>query len=42
MINRRNFSGHSGGVDNEQRAMLQAMQWVYLMQQLADTGDDGE
>ncbi|RZV32334.1 MAG: S9 family peptidase, partial [Sphingomonadaceae bacterium] len=26
--------GHSGGVDNEQRAKLQAMQWVYLMQQL--------
>ncbi len=29
--------GHSGGVDNEQRAKLQAMQWVYLMQQLMDS-----
>ncbi|MHA6333095.1 prolyl oligopeptidase family serine peptidase [Qipengyuania sp. CAU 1752] len=28
--------GHSGGVDNEQRAKLQAMQWVYLMQQLME------
>ena len=26
--------GHSGGVDNEQRARLQALQYVYLMQQL--------
>jgi prolyl oligopeptidase len=26
--------GHSGGVDNEQRARLQALQFVYLMQQL--------
>ena len=26
--------GHSGGVDNEQRAKLQALQFVYLMQQL--------
>lgn len=26
--------GHSGGVDNEQRAKLQALQYVYLMQQL--------
>ena len=32
--------GHSGGVDNEQRAKLLAMQLVYLMQQLM--GDDGE
>ncbi|MEP0391514.1 MAG: prolyl oligopeptidase family serine peptidase [Erythrobacter sp.] len=29
--------GHSGGVDNEQRAKLQALQYVYLMQQLMDT-----
>ena len=28
--------GHSGGVDNEQRATLRAMQIVYLLQQLAD------
>jgi len=28
--------GHSGGVDNEQRARLQALQHVYLMQQLMD------
>jgi len=26
--------GHSGGVDNEQRAKLQALQYIYLMQQL--------
>ena len=26
--------GHSGGVDNEQRAKIQALQYVYLMQQL--------
>ncbi|MEM6266647.1 MAG: prolyl oligopeptidase family serine peptidase, partial [Pseudomonadota bacterium] len=26
--------GHSGGVDNEQRAQLQALQFVYLMQRL--------
>ncbi|MEL7447080.1 MAG: prolyl oligopeptidase family serine peptidase [Pseudomonadota bacterium] len=32
--------GHSGGVDNEQRAKIQALQYVYLMQQLMD--DDGE
>ncbi|MDJ0642863.1 MAG: prolyl oligopeptidase family serine peptidase [Erythrobacter sp.] len=32
--------GHSGGVDNEQRAKLQALQYVYLMQQLMD--DAGE
>src|SRR3546814_2297402 len=24
--------GHSGGVDNDQRAQLQALQYVYLMQ----------
>ncbi|MCA0902662.1 prolyl oligopeptidase family serine peptidase [Qipengyuania aquimaris] len=28
--------GHSGGVDNEQRAKLQALQMVYLMQRLMD------
>ncbi|MAM38616.1 MAG: S9 family peptidase [Erythrobacter sp.] len=28
--------GHSGGVDNEQRAQLQALQMVYLMQRLMD------
>ncbi|QPD00463.1 S9 family peptidase [Qipengyuania soli] len=28
--------GHSGGVDNEQRAQLQALQFVYLLQQLKD------
>lgn len=28
--------GHSGGVDNEQRAQLQALQYVYLMQRLMD------
>jgi prolyl oligopeptidase len=28
--------GHSGGVDNEQRAQLQALQFVYLLQRLAD------
>lgn len=28
--------GHSGGVDNAQRAKLQALQYVYLMQQLMD------
>jgi len=31
--------GHSGGVDNEQRAKLQALQYVYLMRQLMDSGD---
>ncbi len=31
--------GHSGGIDNEQRAKLQALQYVYLMQQLMDSGD---
>ncbi len=30
--------GHSGGVDNEQRAKLQALQYVYLMQQLMGDG----
>ncbi|WP_235903569.1 prolyl oligopeptidase family serine peptidase [Pontixanthobacter luteolus] len=28
--------GHSGGVDNEQRARLQALQYVYLLQRLKD------
>ncbi len=28
--------GHSGGVDNDQRAKLQALQYIYLMQQLMD------
>ncbi|WP_394728448.1 prolyl oligopeptidase family protein [Altererythrobacter sp. GH1-8] len=28
--------GHSGGVDNEQRAKLQALQYVYLKQRLID------
>lgn len=28
--------GHSGGVDNEQRARLQALQFVYLMRRLMD------
>ncbi|MBA4163903.1 MAG: S9 family peptidase [Erythrobacter sp.] len=28
--------GHSGGVDNDQRAQLQALQYVYLMQRLMD------
>ncbi|MEL6530524.1 MAG: prolyl oligopeptidase family serine peptidase [Pseudomonadota bacterium] len=32
--------GHSGGVDNEQRAKLQALQYVYLMQQLMDNSDE--
>jgi prolyl oligopeptidase len=32
--------GHSGGVDNEQRAKLQALQYVYLMQQLMVSGDE--
>ena len=31
--------GHSGGVDNEQRAKLQALQYVYLMQQLMGEAD---
>lgn len=29
--------GHSGGVDNEQRAKLQALQFVYLMRRLMDS-----
>ena len=33
--------GHSGGVDNEQRAKLQALQFVYLMQRLMDERDGG-
>ena len=33
--------GHSGGVDNEQRAQLQALQYVYLLQQLADDEQSG-
>ncbi|WP_345719609.1 prolyl oligopeptidase family serine peptidase [Qipengyuania qiaonensis] len=28
--------GHSGGVDNEQRAKIQALQMIYLLQRLAD------
>ncbi len=28
--------GHSGGVDNDQRAKLQALQFIYLMQRLMD------
>ena len=32
--------GHSGGVDNEQRAKLQALQYVYLMQQLMSEPTD--
>ncbi len=34
--------GHSGGVDNEQRAKLQALQYVYLMQQLMDNADESK
>ena len=33
--------GHSGGVDNEQRAKLQALQYVYLMQRLMDEREGG-
>ena len=33
--------GHSGGVDNDQRAKLQALQFVYLMQRLMDAGKAG-
>ncbi|MEM6858240.1 MAG: prolyl oligopeptidase family serine peptidase [Pseudomonadota bacterium] len=33
--------GHSGGVDNKQRAKLQALQYVYLMQRLMDERDGG-
>jgi prolyl oligopeptidase len=32
--------GHSGGVDNEQRAKLQALQYTYLMQRLMDSRSD--
>ena len=32
------LGGHSGGVDNDQRAKLLALQHVYLMQQLMDEG----
>ena len=31
--------GHSGGVDNDQRAKLQALQFVYLMKRLMDASD---
>jgi len=34
--------GHSGGVDNEQRAKLQALQYIYLMQRLMDAPEDAE
>jgi len=36
--------GHSGGVDNEQRAKIQALQYVYLMQQLMrdNSGDEDQ
>ncbi|AOL23037.1 prolyl oligopeptidase [Erythrobacter litoralis] len=33
--------GHSGGVDNEQRAKLEALQHVYLMQRLMDDRSGG-
>ncbi|HSJ79248.1 MAG TPA: prolyl oligopeptidase family serine peptidase, partial [Erythrobacter sp.] len=33
--------GHSGGVDNEQRAKLQALQYIYLMQQLMKPATGG-
>ncbi|KWV90691.1 prolyl oligopeptidase family protein [Erythrobacter sp. YT30] len=33
--------GHSGGVDNEQRAKLQALQYVYLMRRLMDAREGG-
>lgn len=33
--------GHSGGVDNDQRAKLQALQYVYLMQQLMGPAEGG-
>jgi prolyl oligopeptidase len=33
--------GHSGGVDNDQRAKLQALQFVYLMRQLMGPADGG-
>jgi prolyl oligopeptidase len=31
--------GHSGGVDNDQRAKLQALQFIYLMRRLMDKPD---
>ncbi|MEM6827990.1 MAG: prolyl oligopeptidase family serine peptidase [Pseudomonadota bacterium] len=34
--------GHSGGVDNEQRAKLQALQFVYLMQRLMDDPSEAQ
>ncbi|WFL76510.1 prolyl oligopeptidase family serine peptidase [Altererythrobacter arenosus] len=34
--------GHSGGVDNEQRAQLLALQYVYLMQRLMGESTSGE
>ncbi len=34
--------GHSGGVDNDQRAKLQALQFIYLMQRLMDERMDGK
>ncbi|MEM7702289.1 MAG: prolyl oligopeptidase family serine peptidase [Pseudomonadota bacterium] len=33
--------GHSGGVDNEQRAKLQALQFIYLMQRLMGAQSGG-
>lgn len=33
--------GHSGGVDNDQRAKLQALQFIYLMQRLMDAPKTG-
>lgn len=32
--------GHSGGVDNDQRAKLQALQYIYLMQRLMGPADE--
>jgi prolyl oligopeptidase len=32
--------GHSGGVDNEQRAKIEALEYVYLMQRLMDPPGD--
>ena len=34
--------GHSGGVENEQRAKLSALQYVYLLQRLEGEADGGE
>lgn len=31
--------GHSGGVENEQRAKLEALEFVYLMKRLMDEPD---